>query len=301
MQRLSWLVVVALLAASNAVALPETYVSAKGKDAWPCDRDKPCRTFGRALEVTDAGGTIVAVDSGLFAENSLVIENSVTIEAAPGVVAELTAPGGSTGIVFVNAGVADVVVLRGLTLKGQSGTPLNGIVYNQAHALHVESCIVTSVPTKGILALYTNQLFVKDSVFRGNYIGVSVEGATASIDGVRMEDNAFGLFASLGAKVTVRDSVASGNSSVGFLASTLGDTQAELNVEDCMAANNGTGVKAEAFDNSVAWVRISRCVVTNNTTGLQQAGNAVLESRGNSTVRGNDTDVSGAITPIAGT
>jgi len=297
--------VAAALAATGAAALPQTYVSTSGRDAFPCHRDRPCRTVTRALAATDAGGSLVILDSGRFAEAPVTVTRSVTIVAAPGALAELTAPGGSTGVLFVNAGVDDVVVLRNLVFTGQPGAPLNGIVYNQAHALHVEDCVVSGFPTKGILALFADQLFVKDSVFRGNFIGVSVEGVTASLDGVRLEDNEFGLFSTLGAEVTVRDSVAAGNTAVGFLASVLGSAdpdlaRAALNLEDCMAANNGTGVKGEGFDNAVAWVRLSRCVVTGNGVGVHQGSGGVVETRQNSTVRGNGSDVVGALTAVPG-
>jgi len=299
--------VVALLTAAGGVvqAAPDTYVSTDGRDVWPCSHARPCRTFARALTVTDPGGTVLALDSGLYDETSVVIRQSVSMVAAPGVVAELTAPGGSTGIVFVNAGPDDVVVLRGLTLVGQAGTPLNGIVYNLAHALHVESCVVTGVPTKGILALYTGQLFVSASVFRDNVIGISVEGAPASIDDVRLENNGIGLLSTLGAVVTVRGSTASGSGLTGFLASALGGgdpelATAELTLEDCMATGGGTGIKAEGFSGGSALVRISRCVVSGNDTGIEAAEGGSVETRQNSTVAGNVTDVVGTLTAIPG-
>jgi hypothetical protein len=115
---------------------------------------------------------------------------------------------------------------------------------------------------------------------------------------VRLEHNEFGLGVFKG-QVTVRDSVASGNAQVGFLVDGFEDAQ--LNLEDCMASNNGHGIRASsagANDRGVA--RVSRCVVTGNETGLAQWGGGVIETRGNNTVGGNGTNVSGTLTPLGG-
>lgn len=41
-------------------------------------------------------------------------------------------------------------------------------------------------------------------------------------------------------------------------------------------------------------------MVTNNTIGLEQRPGGLLESRGNNTVRGNASDMSGVVTIIPG-
>ncbi len=281
-----------------AFAAVETYVSSEGRDTWPCTHAKPCRTIGQALSVTDPGGTIMILDSGRFSETFVDIRQAVTIVAAPGAVAELTS---TDSAVYVTAGLGDVVVLRNLTFIGQPVTPNNGIVYNRAAALHVENCIVSGFPTKGILSLSHQKLFVSDSVFRGNYIGISLDSVTnATIERVRVENNAWGLVSGLGARATVRDSVASGNTNVGFLVSGLGANAPEMSLEGCVATNNGTGIAAEGFSGATGLARISRCTVTNNTVGVDQRANGTVESRGNNLVRGNGTDVSGVITPVPG-
>ena len=282
-----------------ALGADQTFVSADGRDTWACTRAKPCRTIAQALSVTSAGGTVMVLDSGRFSEAPLDIRQAVSIVAAPGVIAELTS---TNSAIYVTAALTDVVVLRGLTFTGQPTTPNNGIVYNRAAALHVENCVVSGFPTKGILSLSQQKLFVSDSVFRGNFIGVSLDSHTiATIDRVRLENNGWGLVAGLGARATVRDSVASGNTNVGFLASGMFDDNPEMNLEGCMASNNGSGIAAEGFSGGSAVARVSRCIVTNNTVGLAQRLGGAVESRGNNTVRGNGTDVSGVVTPIPGT
>ena len=294
---------VALVVAFLSFCLPalgadQTFVSVDGRDTWACTRAKPCRTIAQALTLTSPGGTIMVLDSGRFAETYIDIRQAVSIVAAPGVIAELTS---ADSCIYVNAGLDDVVVLRGLTFTGQPTTPNNGIIYNRAAALHVENCVVSGFPTKGILSLSHQKLFVSDSVFRGNFIGISLDSHTdAAIDRVRLENNGWGLVAGLGARATVRDSVASGNTEEGFLASGMLADSPEMNLEGCMASDNGAGIAAEGFMGGSAVARVSRCVVTNNTVGVAQHVGGVVESRGNNTVRGNGTDVSGVVTAIPG-
>lgn len=291
----------AALAPAAAQAAQVTYVSAFGRDVAPCSRFLPCRTFQRALAVTDPGGSIVALDSARFSNEFLDIRKSVTISAAPGVRAELTSTNGG---VYVNAAGGDTVVLRGLTFTGQNTPPNNAIVFNGGDALHVEECVVSGWPTKGILALGGpgRVLYVKDSIFRDNYIGVAIDAAVlGSIDRARFEHNTFGLSLTVRGKATVRDSVASGNSDAGFLSSGFGANNfTELSLEGCMATGNGTGVRAEGFAGAAGLARVSNSIVTNNGTGLHVGAAGGIESRGNNTVAGNTTDVDGLLTPLAG-
>ena len=43
-----------------------SYISPSGSDNRPCSRNQPCRTFDGALTKTDAGGEIVALESGTY-------------------------------------------------------------------------------------------------------------------------------------------------------------------------------------------------------------------------------------------
>jgi hypothetical protein len=147
--------------------------------------------------------------------------------------------------------------------------------------------VTTSAPGK---------LFVKDTAIRNGSqgAGITVAGATfAVIENVRLENNHVGLFAETGAKVNIRNSVASGNSE-GIFAS----VDSEVNVENCLIANNSAvGLIVSAGDRFTAILRISNSTITNNLTGLQQDSQTLLFSRGNNTVEGNGTDVLGTITP----
>lgn len=300
----TWLVALAALAAimssaGPARAIDQSYVSVDGRNAWPCTRARPCRTFARAYNVTDPGGSIVALDSGRFAGSHLDIRKAITITAAPGVHAEIAT--GDFGA-YVNAGSTDVVVLRGLVFRGSPSTPNTAIVLNSAKALYVESCVISDFPTYGIGTYGANiELYVRDTVIRDTYIGISFFSwptSRASLDRVRLDHNEFGIGVFKG-QVTVRDSVATGNVQVGFLVDGFEDAQ--LNLEDCMASNNGDGIRASSNGpNDTSVVRVSRCVVTGNGRGIVQVPNAVVQTRGNNTVAGNGVDVSGVLTPLGG-
>lgn len=288
------------LLAGSAQAAPDAYVATYGRNFWPCTHARPCRTFARALAVVDAGGTVTALDSGRYDTAFIDVRKSVTLVGAPGVRAELTSTGGG---VYVNGSPGDTITLRNLSLVGQNTPPNNAIIFNGGDALHVEDCVVSGWPTKGILALGVpgRMLYVKDSLFRDNFIGVSIDAAVlGSIDKSRFEHNTFGLNMTVNGRATVRDSVASGNSNAGFLASGFGASNfAELNIENCMAVGNGTGIRAEGFSGASGLARVSNSVVTGNGTGLQVGASGGIETRGNNTVAGNVTDVSGVLTPLA--
>jgi len=93
---------------------------------------------------------------------------------------------------------------------------------------------------------------------------------------------------------TVRDSVASGNAGPGFGADQNPPAPGggELNIENCLAANNLIGIVSYPF----SLVRVSNTTVTDNATGLFIEDPGSLLSRGNNTVEGNATN--GSFTSI---
>lgn len=281
------------LVATPAHAADETYVSVGGRDGAPCTLRRPCRTVARAYAETDPAGTLTILDSGTFLTSALFVVKSISIVAAPGAQAVLAPDSG--GALFVG-GPDVVVVLRNLTFRGNPTTPLNGVVYNSGRALHVENCVFTHFPTKGILSLSHGQLFVKDSVFREGYIGVSLDAPTvASFDRARFESNEFGLAVALGARAAVRDSLAAGNLQAGFQAYSFDPAPpSELTLESCGASNNGVGIEATSLDTKTV-VRLSDCQVTGNGVGVRRSGAADVESRGNNTIVGNGVDVDGGM------
>ena len=289
------LAVLSVLAAS-AQAAPRTFVSGTGSNANPCTFALPCRTFAVALGVTNPGGEVIALDSASY--GTATITQSVSIIAAPGAYAGISAPAGNG--ITINAGANDVVVLRGLTLIGLGGG-LRGISAHSVGTLHVENVVMSGFVDQGLAFLAPGRLLVKDTLSRDNGasgidIGSTQGQATASLDRVRLEHNGFsGLIVGTRAKAVVRDSVAAGNAQGGFVSG--GITGGELTVDHCTANNNTLfGIAA-----SQGLVRMTDSTIVYNGTGLLVAAGGTIETRGNNTVQGNGTDVSGVLTPVLGT
>ncbi len=263
------------------------FISAQnGADSGVCNQAQPCRTFTYALTQVSAKGEIVALDSGDY--DQLVINKAVTIQAAPGVYAGINVTGSSVSAVRVAAGANDAVVLRGLTLYAQGGQLGQvGINFAAGAALHVENCVINGFTLEGILSA-TGELFVKDTTVRDSgyaiFVGSNTATVKALLENCRLENSFHGLHASSNAKVTARNTTASGQSGNGFLAAPSGGASAELNLENCISANNQGGISAIGS----ATVRAANSTVTdNNGNGLFSSGGGALLSRGNNTVEGN--------------
>ena len=276
-------------AASVSVVLPNrVFASARtGNDANNCASIlTPCQTLAGAAASVAAGGEVIVLDSGGY--GPVTVTRAVTIEAPAGVLAFIHPPSGEA--VTINAGASDKVVLRGLTLNGGA---TSGVAANTVGALYVENCVISGFAT-GLAMTGEGQLFVKDTVVRGNSVaGISLAvpsgAAAASIDRTRLESNGVGLMTGNGSKASIRRSVASGNGS-GVVADGAG---AELDADACLVANNAAaGIAAGP---SGGTVRVSRSTVTGNAAGLQQSGSGVLLSRTDNTVEGNTADTVGTI------
>ena len=284
-------VVVAATSSRPALAVGSqirTFVASTGSDANPCSRTAPCRTFGAALTQTASGGEIVALDSGGY--GAVVISQAVTIVAAPGIQASISPSSGAA--ITVNAGPSDVVVLRNLYLNGQGAT--YGILYLAAAALHVENLVINGFTGYGItMSLATAaELYVADTIVRntggsGIYLYSDSGTANVSIVRARLENNYHGVEAVSNVRVSVKDTIASGNAAHGFLANAFSQP-VEINLEGCVASGNGGfGIFSTIGIGDTAIVRVSNCSVTGNTTGVSADSGGSILSRGNNTVEGN--------------
>jgi hypothetical protein len=270
-----------------------TWVSGVGSDQNPCSRTAPCKTFAGALANTSAGGQINVIDAGAY--GSVTITQSVTIDASESFAGVLTGDGVS-GII-VNAGVDDVVVLRGLTISG-NGLGTDGIRFVAGKRLHVEDCRIFGFTQRGIFFAPKDksQLLVKDTIIRENAqagILVQPEGgaASVSIDHVRLEANQNGLSVLDASQATVRDSVMANNSSNGVLAIASAAGAPEVVMESCITTNNGLGgIKTSGAGGNTATVQISNVTVTHNDTGLLTGAGGQVVSYTNNTIAANKTD-----------
>ncbi|HRC86287.1 MAG TPA: right-handed parallel beta-helix repeat-containing protein [Thermoanaerobaculia bacterium] len=265
-----------------------TWVSGVGDDANPCSRTAPCKTLAGAISKTAAGGEISILDPA--GVGALTITKSISIVAHSDEAGVLAS--GTNGII-INAAATDNIVLYGLTFEGL-GTGLNGVRFLAGGSLHIENCTINNFMT-GIdfEPSGASELFVTHTVVRNNN-GASGGGvlikpgaagsATFNFQDVQMNNNRFGLRAESNSKGTVRDSVASGNTTNGFLAIVTAGA-VEFNLERVTSSFNlGAGVRSDGLG---ATVRLSDSTITNNGTGLQAVNSGALLTFGNNRNTGN--------------
>jgi hypothetical protein len=136
---------IGLLNAATALSAQRTFVASTGIDSNPCSIGQPCRGFAAAVVKTDAGGELIVLDSAGF--GPVTIAQSISIVAAPGIYAGITAFSG-TGIYVHGTGIS--VALKGLKINGQgAGT---GIDFDLGAKLMIEDCEISNIAGEGIHA-----------------------------------------------------------------------------------------------------------------------------------------------------
>ncbi len=299
--------ITALLACCAAVSAraqsPQVFVSARGgADAGGCAITSPCRTVSYALTQLAPQGQALIIDSGDY-DDSILIDKSVTIAAAPGVVAVFS-PAIPNGTIFSTSGdpaicsrdgVCYTVVLRGLTFDGQGVT--QDAVRPGGIRLTVEDCHFSRFR----LGIYMNgagTLNIKRSAFRDLEHGVRIApvGSSKTVTAV-VEDSHFDAlkFAGVDAdsngnntlRVSVYNSRFDHSGSWGIRSSTALGGGVQFNVEQCHIADTGTGVISVGV---ASVVRVSNSTIVNNTTGVSAALGGAMLSRGNNTIEGNNTN-----------
>ena len=315
--------VILVCSAFVSQAAPRAFVSTGGNDANSCGRNQPCRTFAAAVAAVDAGGEVIVLNSGAF--GAVTITKAVSIIAPAGVHAAINQTSGNA--ITIAAGANDTVVLRGLTLNGTNNF---GIDFDSGAALSIENCAINNF-FRGILFDAPGKLFVSDTTVQKNFVGILIGTMTGvppsaaiqvSIERVRAVNNtSIGIFVSStsAARISVSDSVMSGNNFDGFLMSSGRATvtrstaanngrhgfaldsgsPTETMFEDCAATGNGDTGFLSSGGASVA-LRVSNSTATDNAVGFGQVGGSVFLSYGNNRVQTNTANTSGSIQPTAG-
>lgn len=273
-----------------------TWVSGVGDDANPCSRTAPCKTFAGAISKTAANGIINALDSAGF--GAVTITKAITIEAVGTVASALVS--GTNGII-VNAGVNDVVTLRGIKVVGL-GTGLNGVNFLAGGGLIVEDSTIENFTQSGINFAPSGAatLTIRDTLIRGcataSGAGLSIQpgvsgSANATLERVQLVSNGGqGLLVEGLASVNVRDGMASQNAGYGYRANNPGGTgpAVQLMLDNVLSTeNSSTGVFASG---SGAVIRLSGSTISGNLQGIQAISGGQVISFGNNRNRGNITD-----------
>ncbi len=329
--RLAFVAVAALL--SSAPARSEVfraYLASYGADSNPCTLPAPCRLLPAALAATADRGEIWMLDSANFNTGQVNITKSVTILAIPGALGSVVATGGGDAININAAGV--IVTLRNLVIVHLASSA-NGINFVQGAELNVAECEIANVENNGIRAIAPgSKVTVKNTVVRGVTSGSGFgAGGTvvATLDGVHLKGNGHGVSAGGdGVRVTVSNSVLSGNQNGALASNVNGNGVTRLVIERSVLSGNWRGVYAlsaygptvevtlsnsAVTHNSVAGIQVSQNLsstvvvvdgnrVTENEIGFFfDGGPATIHSRGNNTVKFNGADLlSGTLTAMAG-
>jgi hypothetical protein len=189
------------LAAAPALAQSRdrVFVASYGTDSGntTCSFEHPCRTFQNAVNNVAAGGEVTAIDSAGFGQ--INITQSVTITSPPGVEAGVVAPAGADTVDISGSNL--IVVLRGLTLEGNT-TSNQGVNFSSGSGeLQIIGCRIRNFAYNGILAIPSTgalSLVVKDTVLSDSGYGMTLfpgAGSTikAALDEVTVNNNAYGI------------------------------------------------------------------------------------------------------------
>jgi hypothetical protein len=277
-------------ASSPALAANRTFVSGVGSDTGSCPLATPCRTFAYALTQTAPSGEIIVLSSAGY--GAVTINQGVSIINTSNFAGVTVASGNG---ITINAGTTDSVTLRGLTVDG-AGTGSNGIVFNSGGKLTIDQCNLINfvgggTTGNGILMQPTSgnsNIIITNTAASNNDIGVyyfttsGTATATIAIDRVSTNNNGNGiaLINSGGtATASISNSIASGNSSVGYY---FNNVAASLDASN--ASGNADGVYAAS-----GTLSLGHSVLMNNTAhGLVINGGTVNSYKDNR-IAGNGT------------
>ena len=314
--------IVALLLPAPARAQNVTsWVASGGNNSNPCTRSQPCLTFETAIVKTNAGGQVSCIDAGEFGGGQLIdIVRTITIDCE-GVGGGMLGPAVNVPTIQIEAGPNDVVIIRGLFI-GNIQNSTAGIGFLSGGELRVEKCIIYGFSDGSGIAFQNGQsspspmvLMVSDTALVNNGIASSGAGILVQptmtnsiskvvLDHVVAQGNFFGIKAdgtmTAGGVInmTVRESVAAGNTSNGIVATGNSAGPAIImKVDRSTSSHNAAGFGVIA-DGPKTTIRLNNSTVSGNIKGIGASNGGVLASYMNNDVDGNSTD--GSPTTIIG-
>ena len=278
-----------------------TWVSGVGDDVNPCSRTAPCKTFAGAISKTAAFGEINCLDPGGF--------GAVTITKSISIVCDYTEGGilaSATNGIIINAGVNDIITLKGLDIEGFN-TGIDGIRFLAGRALHVHKVQIRGMrgaggnginfAPSGNSELYVTDSYITDNGGTGTTAGILIRPtgagtANASINRTQVENNSAGIRVDGGgssgaSNLTVRDSLVAGNTGNGITGVTAATGVSVMVDNAAVLFNSGVGVQASG---AAATVRIGRSTITNNVTGVSTVSSGNLRTYLTNQINGNLAD-----------
>jgi len=270
--------------------------------SFNCDVAHPCRQFLAAVTVVNPDGEVVALDTAAY--GAVTLTQSISLTAAPGAYAGITAFTGANGVTIATPGVN--VVLRGLTINSQGGDA--GILMTAGAKLSIENCVISNFSIsgsqfnqKGVLVQTAATVRMVNTLVRDSDIGIQLEaGASANISGSKFIGNTYGIFAfnSLNGTVTtaaIYDTMVA-QGVIGIYAFAFASTAtARIEIVRSIISNYNEGVRVESQDGNLASASIRKSMVTESGLyGLSQSGNSsTMTSYGSNTLTNNFSNFNG--------
>ncbi|CAH1079344.1 right-handed parallel beta-helix repeat-containing protein [Candidatus Nitrotoga sp. 1052] len=210
----------------------------------------PCRHLSVAVDFVDTNGEVVVLDSGNY--GLVTLTRSISLTAAPGVYAGMTAGTGRSGVI-INPGTVNVV-LRGLTINGLGGD--NGVLMNSNGNLSIENCVISNfsgVGQHGVLVSSDATVRMVDTLVRDNYRGIQLQG---------------------GGVTDISGSKFLGNNDTAILATSTSAPFPAVVISDTIVTSGGTGIEAISSGTGSARISMIRSSVTNNLKGVASSASA---------------------------
>jgi len=307
MSKSSWVVrasvmlvlMVCVTLAVDAQGVGRAFVSVRGVNTDPCSYLQPCRTFGRALEVLQAGGEIVVLDSGGY--GAATINKSCSIFVPLGIHASVS-PASGDGLIIA-AGATDTVLIRGLNMSAKGG--VNGINVTSVGVLYVDNCQISNFSADGIRFTAPNALLVvkdteiRDAGMAGLYLA-NADPIKAFVTRCNFSGCESGVEIDGQSSLVVSDSSASNNVN-GFVVNNTSSAPAVMTLSQARAVNNTNGVITSASGSGAANLSFVYSLMSQNSVGLSVGAGAVARGSnpGTTAISGNTTDVSGVLSEAA--
>ena len=299
----------AVSAAQATGSANRTFVSGKGANIGACTRVSPCKTFAYALTQTASGGEIDVLDPADYGRVTITQAVSIVNDGIgeAGVLASSAGDG-----IAIEAGPADAVYLRGLTIQG-TATPTSGIAFYSGLSLEVVDCDIHGFSQllngSGIRIIPTTTstfLIARTNVSNNALYGVFVAPrASAVVGGVirasTLNNNSQGmtvvdgkLTAAVPLNVDVVDSVISNNSGYGVRSSNNATTV--TTITNSYVTGNKNGVYVSGVSPGPIF-RISGSTISDNVAGYAIHAGTVY-TYGDNLIEGNGGNT-GSLAPVA--
>jgi hypothetical protein len=305
------LLVLGPAAPAQAARINQAWVSGHGTDSASCGPStSPCRTFQYTVHnILASGGEIDVMDPADYGPVTItfplgIVNDNVgaaTIRQAaaqPGITISVAAAGG--------------VYLRGLTIDG-FGVGTAGIQFNAGASLDIAKCVVRHFKGNGInlIPTTTSTFSITDTFVSADdntSVGIKIfpqgaAGITGFIKAVTSKNNFDGILldalnttAAKKLDVTVVDSVAANNFSIGFyVASASGHPAASMALRNVVASDNNMGVRV---DGPGGIALLAHSVIDGNSYGTVVTGGKIY-TYGDNNFSNNATPHSGALTSVS--